>query len=50
MKTTIQSIAPEELFHQIALMSVKPFMTTTQNDDLMDSKGKNHSTYGQRTY
>ena len=30
------------LFHQIALMSVKPLLTTTQNED---TKGKNHGTY-----
>jgi hypothetical protein len=37
MKTTIQSIAPEELFHQIALVSVKPLLATTISHELCSS-------------
>jgi hypothetical protein len=37
MKTTIQSIAPDELFHQIALVSVKPLLATTISHELCSS-------------
>lgn len=31
---TIQSIAPDELFHQIALVSVKPLLATTISHEI----------------